>query len=56
MAPRQTLLRIATGRDASDTAFLSTVGGSLSLKELKVTAVVDDFRPETDPAAAVQLR
>lgn len=56
MAPRQTLLRIATGRDASDTAFLSTVGGSLSLKELKVTAVADDFRPETDPAAAVQLR
>jgi transglutaminase-like putative cysteine protease len=56
MAPRQTLLRIATGRDASDTAFLSTVGGSLSLKELKVTAVADDFRPETDPSAAVQLR
>ena len=48
------LVRVSTGADSSDTAFLSTVGGSLSLKELKVTAVVDDFVPETDPAAGVQ--
>ena len=38
MAPRQGLLRISTGADASDTAFLSTVGGSLRLAELKVDA------------------
>ena len=42
LAPRESMLRITAGRDSSDTAFLSTVGGSLSLKELSVTAVVDE--------------
>lgn len=38
MAPLHTMVRIATGRDASDTAFLSTVGGSLQLTGLTVAA------------------
>ena len=29
LAPRESMLRITAGRDSSDTAFLSTVGGSL---------------------------
>ncbi|MHA7293715.1 transglutaminase-like domain-containing protein [Arthrobacter sp. HLT1-21] len=55
MAPRQALLRIATGRDAADTAFLSTVGGSLRLEKLEVTAVVDSL-PVDQPGALVQLQ
>ncbi|MHA7146104.1 transglutaminase-like domain-containing protein [Arthrobacter sp. TmT3-37] len=43
LAPRASMLRIATGRDATDTAFLSTVGGSLQLTRLTVTATVDDL-------------
>ncbi|MDQ0735374.1 transglutaminase-like domain-containing protein [Arthrobacter agilis] len=41
LAPRASMLRIATGRDATDTAFVSTVGGSLQLTRLTVTATVD---------------
>ena len=41
LAPRGTLLRIATGRDASDTAFLSAYGGVATLLELEVSAVAD---------------
>jgi transglutaminase-like putative cysteine protease len=56
LAPRGSMLRITAGRDSSDTAFLSTVGGSLSLKELKVTAVVNGELPDEDPAKLVVLR
>jgi transglutaminase-like putative cysteine protease len=55
LAPRSSLLRIATGRDASDTAFLSTVGGSLTLNELTVMATVDGNLPTEDPQAAVVM-
>ncbi|MFT3969433.1 MAG: transglutaminase family protein [Micropruina sp.] len=41
LAPRPSLLRIATGRDAADTAFLTTLAGSLSLGSMTVTATVD---------------
>jgi transglutaminase-like putative cysteine protease len=43
LAPRQSLLRVATGRDAADTAFLTNLGGGVQLSGLEVTAVVDDF-------------
>jgi transglutaminase-like putative cysteine protease len=56
LAPRESMLRITAGRDSSDTAFLSTVGGSLSLRELKVTAVVRGDLPEEDPSKLVVLR
>lgn len=41
LAPRSTLVRIATGRDAADTAFLTVVSGRADLKEVTVTAVAD---------------
>lgn len=41
LAPRQSLLRIATGRDAADTAFLSTYGAGVRLEELTVVAAID---------------
>jgi transglutaminase-like putative cysteine protease len=56
LAPRGRTLRITAERDSSDTAFLSTVGGSLSLKELQVTAVVNGELPEEDPATLVVIR
>lgn len=56
LAPRESMLRITAGRDAADTAFLSTVGGSLSLNELSVTAVVNGGLPTEDPAKLVVLR
>lgn len=43
MAPRQSLLRIATGRDAADTAFLTNHWANLELNGLWISAVVDDF-------------
>ncbi|WP_323958714.1 transglutaminase [Arthrobacter sp. JZ12] len=55
LAPRSTLLRIATGRDTADTAFLSTVGGSLSLQTLKVTAEADEVHDD-DGTSLLQLR
>jgi len=55
LAPRQSLVRISTGRDAADTAFLSNHWADLSLRELQVTAVVDEFRLD-DGRAPVALR
>ena len=45
LAPRQTLVRIATGRDAADTAFLDNHGGTVNLDRLQVTAIVDGDLP-----------
>jgi transglutaminase-like putative cysteine protease len=41
MAPRGSLVRIATGRDAADTAFLSVHHGVAVLEALEVSAVAD---------------
>jgi transglutaminase-like putative cysteine protease len=54
LAPRQSLLRVATGRDAADTAFLTNLGGGVQLTGLEVTAVVDDF-PWDDGSQLLQL-
>lgn len=54
-APRQSLLRVATGRDAADTAFLTSFGGQVELGELEVTAVVDEFGTD-DQTTLTQLR
>jgi hypothetical protein len=45
LAPRQTLVRIATGRDAADIAFLDNHGGAITLNKLAVTAIVDGDLP-----------
>lgn len=43
LAPRSTLVRIATGRDAADTAFLNVIAGRASLVSTRVTAIVDEI-------------
>lgn len=55
LAPRSSLLRIATGRDAADTAFLTTIGGLVNLRTLHVTATVDEL-PADDMTRLVRLR
>jgi hypothetical protein len=45
LAPRQTLVRIATGRDAADIAFLDNHKGAITLSKMEVTAVVDGDLP-----------
>lgn len=55
LAPRQSLLRIATGQDASETAFLTNGGGGLDLLELHVMATVDEL-PLDDLTQLVVLR
>lgn len=54
LAPRASMLRITAGRDSADTAFLSTVGGRLTLKRMSVTAEADAL-PAEDPAALIRL-
>ncbi len=54
LAPRGTLLRIATGRDAADTAFLTTIGGGVDFLRMRVTAVADAL-PDDDVTALVRL-
>lgn len=55
LAPRSTLLRISTGRDAADTAFLSSYGGAVTLESVEVSAVVDEL-PDDDLTRLVELR
>lgn len=47
-APRQTLVRIATGHDAADTAFTSVIAGQAELTCLEVVAVTDGDLPHDD--------
>ena len=55
LAPRQAMVRIATGRDAADAAFASVVGGIATLEYLEVTATVDDDLPVDDRTERVRL-
>jgi transglutaminase-like putative cysteine protease len=55
LAPRASLVRIATGRDAADTAFLSAYGGAAELIETQVTAVTDGPLPDEDVTALVSI-
>jgi hypothetical protein len=41
LAPGQSLVRIATGHDAADVAFLDNHKGAINLNRLEVRAVVD---------------
>ena len=56
LAPRSSLVRIATGRDAADTAFLSTYGGAVNLIESDVTAIVEGDLPGDDISELASLR
>lgn len=55
LAPRSTMVRIATGRDAADTAFLTVVGESVELTTLEVSAVTEGPLPDDDLTQPVHL-
>jgi transglutaminase-like putative cysteine protease len=55
LAPRQSLLRIATGRDAADTAFLSDYMGTTEFVSYEVSAIVEGYLPYDDINALVEL-
>ncbi|MFU8945735.1 transglutaminase-like domain-containing protein [Mycetocola zhadangensis] len=54
LAPRQSLVRIATGRDASDIAFLTNHFGGLTLSRVEVGAVANVL-PRDDHATPMVL-
>ena len=56
LAPRQSMVRIATGRDAADTAFLDNHAGSITLTGMTVTAYVDGELPFDSIDHLVSLR
>jgi transglutaminase-like putative cysteine protease len=56
LAPRGTLVRIVTGRDAADTAFLTSTGGALELRSLDVVATSDSDLPADDLFSPTHLR
>ena len=55
LAPRSSLVRIATGRDAADTAFATTLVGEAELVAYEVSAVIDGELPSDDHRARVAL-
>lgn len=54
LAPRKTMVRIATGRDAADTAYLASDGSALALSAVRVRAEASELAPET-PAELLAL-
>src|ERR1700734_188128 len=56
LAPRQSMVRIATGRDAADTAFLDNHRGAITLQYMTVTAVADGELPKDSVEDLVSLR
>lgn len=54
LAPRPSLVRIASGRDTADTAFLTTAG-AVTLTRFSVLAVVDGELPVDDGEGVVRL-
>ncbi len=55
LAPRPSLVRIATGRDAADTAFATTLAGDAELLTFEVTASTDGDLPLDDHVRTVRL-
>ena len=55
LAPRASMLRIATGRDAADTAFLTTTGDRVDMGWLEVMAITDGPLPDDDTTQPAQL-
>ena len=56
LAPRSTMLRIATGRDAADTAFLTSNSGIIALTGMEVVAYTDEDLPFDDVSSLAALR
>jgi transglutaminase-like putative cysteine protease len=55
LAPRPSLVRIATGRDAADTAFAAVNSGVASPESVTISATSGSRLPEDDHARDVQL-
>lgn len=55
LAPRSTMVRIATGRDAADTALATSIGAPVALTHISVSAVADVL-PDDDVRDLVQIR
>jgi transglutaminase-like putative cysteine protease len=55
LAPRSSLVRIATGRDAADTALATTLRGEVELVSSEVVTVVDGELPADDHLASIAL-
>jgi transglutaminase-like putative cysteine protease len=55
LAPRSSLTRIATGRDAADTAFATTLTGEVDLAFSEVSTVIDADLPADDHFTPVVL-
>lgn len=56
LAPRSSLVRIGTGRDAADTPFLSSYGGQATLLQSLVTATIDGPLPTDDITELVSIQ
>jgi transglutaminase-like putative cysteine protease len=55
LAPRHSLVRIGTGADAADTAFMTTHTGAMQFGELMVTATTQGSLPLDDHSGLVRL-
>ncbi len=55
LAPRRSMVRIGTGRDAADVAILTGLGGSSGAPRFEVTATASPLLPGDDPDAMVSL-
>ena len=55
LAPRASMVRIGTGRDAADVAILSGLGGASGMARFEVTATASPGLPGDDPDALVVL-
>lgn len=56
LAPRETMVRIATGVDASDIAFVTTLRGIVELNYMSVSATTNADLPGDDIESLAQLR
>ncbi len=55
LAPRPSLVRIATGRDAADTAFVTTLAGEAELVSSSTSASTDGWLPTDDHTGTVVI-
>jgi hypothetical protein len=56
LAPREAMVRIATGADASEVAFITTLRGVVELNYMSVSATTDDTLPSDDVMRLARLR
>jgi hypothetical protein len=54
-APRPTLVRIGTGRDAADVALSTVLSGGADLSGLQITAIASNDLPHDDHGTLVAL-